>query len=105
MAYIANAFLGLTGQEISSFELPWEGQAPACDEVCLEGPAVDTEEVRFLKQSRGRAPGDVEGIEVLDGNLIITVVPSTNKAAWTLVVERQKVYADGIYGKNPYRRR
>ncbi|MBN2356355.1 prolyl oligopeptidase family serine peptidase [candidate division KSB1 bacterium] len=90
MAYIANAFLGLTGQEISSFELPWEGQAPASKEVFLEGPAVDTEHIRFLKQSRGRAPGDVEAIEVMDGKLIITVVPSTNKAAWTLVVESKK---------------
>ena len=90
MVYIANAFLGLTGQEISSFELPWEGQAPAYDEVFLEGPAVDTEQIRFLKQSRGRAPGDVEGIEVMDGKLTITVVPSTNKAAWTLVVEGKR---------------
>jgi predicted peptidase len=90
MAYIANAFLGLTGQEISSFELPWEGQAPACEEVFLEGPAVDTEHIRFLKQSRGRAPGDVEGIEVSEGKLVITIVPSTNKAAWTLVVQGKK---------------
>ncbi|NLV49348.1 MAG: prolyl oligopeptidase family serine peptidase [Clostridiales bacterium] len=90
MAYIANAFLGLTGQDISSFELPWEGRAPAREDVFLEGPAVDTEHIRFLKQSRGRAPGDVEGVEVLDGKLVITVIPSTNKAAWTLVVDGKK---------------
>jgi len=90
MAYIANAFLGLTGQEISSFELPWEGVAPAAGEVFLEGPAVDTDHIRYLKESRGRAPGDVEGIEVTDGKLIITVVPSTNKASWTLIVKDKK---------------
>jgi len=88
MEYIANAFVGLTGQEISSFELPWEGEVPA--DIHLEGPAVETDHIRFVKESRGHAPGDVESVELKDGKLIVTVEPSTNKAPWTLVAGDRK---------------
>ena len=91
MANIAHAFLGLTGQEIDWLEIPWEGEAPAIDQVCLEGPAVSTEHIAYLKESRGVAPGDVKSVEVKDGVLHIEVVPSTNKAVWTLVVGDKKI--------------
>lgn len=91
MANVAHAFLGLTGQEIDWLEIPWEGEAPAIDQVCLEGPAVSTEHIAYLKESRGVAPGDVKSVEVKDGVLHIEVVPSTNKAVWTLVVGDKKI--------------
>ncbi|MBP1555770.1 MAG: prolyl oligopeptidase family serine peptidase [Oscillospiraceae bacterium] len=91
MANIAHAFLGLTGQEIDWLEIPWEGEAPAIDQVRLEGPAVSTEHIAYLKESRGVAPGDVKSVEVKDGVLHIEVVPSTNKAVWTLAVGDKKI--------------
>ena len=87
---IANAFLGLTGQEIASFEIDWDKAVPAKEEIYLEGPAVETEQIKYMKESRGHAPGDVESVELKDGKLVITVEPSTNKAAWTLVVAGEK---------------
>lgn len=87
---IANAFLGLTGQEIGSFEIDWDKAAPALEEIYLEGPAVETEQIKYMKESRGYAPGDVQSAEVVDGKLVVTVIPSTNKAAWTLVVAGEK---------------
>jgi predicted peptidase len=91
MANIAHAFLGLTGQEIDWLEIPWEGEAPALDQVRLEGPAVSTEHIEYLKATRGVAPGDVKSVEVKDGVLHIEVEPSTNKAVWTLVVGEEKI--------------
>lgn len=91
MKNIAYAFLGLTGQEISSFEIPWEGDMPAKETVRVEGPAVESEQVLFMKESRGHAPGSVENIELNDGKLTITVEPSSNKAPWTLAVGDKKI--------------
>ena len=91
MANVAHAFLGLTGQEIDWLEIPWDGEAPALDQVRLEGPAVSTEHIEYLKETRGVAPGDVKSVEVRDGVLHIEVVPSTNKAVWTLVVGDEKI--------------
>ncbi len=96
MEYIANAFLGITGQEISAFEIPWNGEAPAADSVHLEGPAVDTPQNAYLKSSRGHAPGDVESMEVKDSTLMITVEPFTNRVPWTLVIGDQKIGKEAI---------
>ncbi|MBQ8994205.1 MAG: prolyl oligopeptidase family serine peptidase [Oscillospiraceae bacterium] len=90
MAYKAHAFLGLTGQEIDWFEIPWSREAPLKEKVHLEGPAVETAHIAYLKESRGIAPGDVKSVEVRDGVLHVEVVPSTNKADWTLCVEEDK---------------
>ena len=86
MELTAHAFLGLTGQEISSFEIPWDGAAPAVDGIHLEGPAVETAQNAYMKASRGHAPGDVETVEVKDGKLVIAVEPFTNRVPWTLVI-------------------
>ena len=84
MANIAHAFLGLTGQEIDWIEIPWTDELPAEDRIYLEGPAVETAQIRYMKESRGTAPGDVTSVELKDGTLHIDLVPSTNKADWTL---------------------
>ncbi len=91
MPYVANAFLGLTGQEISSFEIPWDGEASSADDIRLEGPAVETEHIAYLKQSRGHAPGDVKEVKLEDGVLTIEVEPFTNKVPWTLVIGDRKL--------------
>lgn len=91
MEYIANAFLGWTGQEISSFEIPWEGDIPSFDSIRLEGPAVEKEKIRYLKSLRGHAPGDVEKVELRDGKLFITVEPSSNRREWILQVGDRKI--------------
>ncbi len=91
MANIAHAFLGLTGQEIDWIEIPWNGNEPSLNLVHLEGPAVETEQIAYMKQSRGIAPGDVKSVEVNGGTLHIELEPSTNKADWTLVVGDMKL--------------
>ncbi|MCQ2530855.1 MAG: prolyl oligopeptidase family serine peptidase [Lachnospiraceae bacterium] len=91
MAYEAQAFLGLTGQEISEFIIDWEGDAPAKESIHLEGPAVETDHIAFLKESRGHAPGDVTEVKLEDGKLTISVEPSTNKVPWTLVIGDKKI--------------
>lgn len=90
MEYVANAFIGITGQEISSFEIPWEGDIPAFESIHLEGPAVEKDKIRYLKALRGHAPGDVEKVDLKDHRLVITIEPSTNRRNWTLVVGEQK---------------
>jgi len=91
MEYSANAFLGLTGQEISSFDIPWEKEAPTAKEIHLKGPAVETEHIEFLKESRGVAPGDILSVEGKDGILHIEVEPFTNRVPWTLCFTDQKL--------------
>ena len=49
----AYSFIGLTGQEVSRFEIPWEGEMPSNNSVYIEGPAVEADRVRYLKESRG----------------------------------------------------
>ena len=89
MAMDAYAFIGWTGQEISRFEIPWAGDAPSPETVHLEGPAVDTDKNRYLKASRGVAPGDVTGVSVQEGILRVEVVPMTTRVDFTLVVGDQ----------------
>ena len=91
MAYSANAFLGLTGQEICAFDIPWKKKAPAADTIRVEGPAVETEHIAFLKESRGVAPGDIRSAEVKDGVLHIETEPFTNRVDWTLCVGDKKI--------------
>ena len=45
MGLEAYGFIGLTGQEVSRFEIPWEGAAPEKEAVRLEGPAVETDQI------------------------------------------------------------
>lgn len=91
MEFSAYAFIGLTGQEISRFEIPWEGEAPAMEAIHLEGPAVETDRIRYLKETRGTAPGDVTDA-VLDGGVLkITVVPATTRADFTLVIGEKRI--------------
>jgi|GEM_PF-559722 len=91
MANVAHAYLGLTGWEIDRLEIPWEGEAPAIDQVRLEGPAVDTEHNEYLKESRGTAPGDIRSLEVKDGTLCIEAEAFSNKAVWTLAVGEDRI--------------
>ena len=86
MAYQAHAFIGYTGQEVYRFELPWEGEAPARESVRMEGAAVESDRVRYLKESRGVAPGDVTGVAVADGTLTVDIVPLTTRADFALAV-------------------
>lgn len=90
MNFKAEAFLGLTGQEISRLVLNWDGALPGNEAIHLEGPAVQTDHISFLKKSRGVAPGDVQVAELKDGLLTIDFEPFTNKVAWTLVIGDQK---------------
>ena len=91
MANIAHAFLGLTGQEIDWIEIPWQGEIPSLNQIHLEGPAVETAQIAFMRQSRGVAPGDVKNVELYGDVLHVDIVPSTNKADWTLVVDELKL--------------
>ena len=91
MEFSAYAFIGLTGQEISRFEIPWEGGAPAMEAIHLEGPAVETDRIRYLKETRGTAPGDVTDV-ILDGGVLkITIVPATTRADFTLVIGEKRI--------------
>ncbi len=94
MAYLAHAFLGWSGQEVSDFEIPWEGEAPELGTIHLEGPAVETDKIRFLKESRGTAPGDITSAVAADGILKITIVPVTNRADYTLAVGDLRINRD-----------
>ena len=81
----AYAFIGWSGQEIERFEIPWDGAAPAAGTVYLKGPAVENDRGRFLKSTRGAAPGDVTEISAGDGMLKISVVPFNTRAGFSLV--------------------
>lgn len=85
MEFTAYAFIGLTGQEISRFELPWEGEAPARELIHLEGPAVETDRIRYMKETRGAAPGDVTDVALDNGVLKVSIIPVTTRADFTLV--------------------
>lgn len=89
MGYHAYGFIGLSGQVVERFEMPWQGDAP--EKVWLEGPAVETDKVKFLKESRGVAPGDVKEVKVEDGVLKITVEPVTTRADFTVAVGSEKI--------------
>ena len=80
----AYAFIGRTGQEIERFEVPWDREIPGFDSVCLKGPAVENDRIRYLKASRGTAPGDVTEVAVEEGILKVSVVPITTRADFTL---------------------
>ncbi len=86
----AYAFIGYTGQEISRFELPWEGDAPGIGAVHMEGPAVETDRIRYIRSLRGTAPGDVTAVAVQDGVLTVEIVPATTRADFTLVVDGKR---------------
>ena len=58
----AYAFIGYTGQEIERFEIPWDSEMPEKDRVRMEGPAVDTDRIRYMKETRGIGPGDVKDL-------------------------------------------
>lgn len=81
----AYAFIGYTGQEISRFEIPWEGGAPAKEDVHMEGPAVETDRISYIKSTRGTAPGDVKAVSLSGGMLSIEIEPATTRAEFTLV--------------------
>ena len=84
MGLEAYGFIGLTGQEVSRFEIPWEGEAPEKEAVRLEGPAVETDRIRYMKETRGAAPGDVTEAALEGGVLKITVLPVTTPRGPTL---------------------
>lgn len=87
----AFAFIGWSGQEISRFEIPWNGGMPKTEDVYLEGPAVDGEKNKYLKAVRGTASGDVTGLEIQDGILKVEVIPVTTRADFTLTAGDRKV--------------
>ena len=80
----AYAFIGWSGQEISCFEVPWNGGAPDAGTVHVEGPAVKNEKNQYLKSVRGTAPGDVKEFSVRDGVLRVECIPFTTRADFTL---------------------
>ena len=85
----AYAFIGNTGQEIARLECEWAGKAP--EDVRIEGPAVETDRIRFMKQTRGAAPGDVTSVSLEDGALRVEVVPFTTRADFTLVAGARRI--------------
>ena len=90
----AYAFIGWSGQEIERFEIPWDGEIPAPDAVCVKGPAVENDKNRFMKETRGKAPGDVTGVSAENGMLRITVVPMTTRADFVLTIGEQTFARD-----------
>ena len=82
----AYAHIGWPGQEIERFEIPWDGEIPEFDSVCLKGPAVDNDKNRYLKSVRGEAPGDVTEVAVSDGRLRVSVIPVTARADFVLSI-------------------
>lgn len=90
MANHAYCFIGYTGQEIERFEIPWQDECPAPDSVHMEGPAVETDRIKFIKETRGTAPGDVTAVCVEDGMLKVCIVPATTRADFTLVVGEKR---------------
>ena len=92
----AYAYIGWTGQEIERFEVPWDRDIPEFDSVCLKGPAVENDRIRYLKASRGTAPGDVTEIKIEEGILKVSVVPVTTRVDFSLE-------AGGMYfGRNEF---
>ncbi len=94
MKYEAYAFIGWTGREAERFELEWAGEMPAQDAIRIEGPAVDNDRVRYLKETRGVAPGDITQVSLEDGVLKITVVPVNVRAGFALVVNETRIERD-----------
>ena len=82
----AYAFIGYTGQEISRFEIPWSGEVPEIEMVRMEGPAVETDRIRYLRSIRGTASGDITSVSVRDGILTVEIVPATTRADFILTV-------------------
>lgn len=82
----AYAHIGWPGQEIERFEIPWDGEIPEFDSVCLKGPAVDNDKNRYLKSVRREAPGDVTEVAVSDGRLRVSVIPVTARADFMLSI-------------------
>jgi len=78
-----------SGQEISRFELPWEGEAPAKDAIAVSGPTVESDKSRYLKETRGVAPGEVLDVKVEDGLLKIEVQPFNTRADYAITVAGQ----------------
>lgn len=84
----AYALIGYTGQEVFRFEVPWDGDAPQT--VRVEGPAVESDRNRFLKASRGKAPGDVTAFSVQNGALRVEILPLTTRADFTLTADGRR---------------
>ena len=85
----AEAFIGLTGQEISSFQIPWEGACPSKSEIRIEGPAVENGKNAYLKKNRGYAPGEVQDAVLEEGCLKIEVIPVTTRPGMKLRIGEQ----------------
>ena len=92
----AFAFIGWSGQEISRFEIPWNGSMPEAEDIFLEGPAVEGDKNKYLRSVRGTAPGDVTGLEVQNGILKVDVIPVTTRADFTVVAGGRK-YSRGDF--------
>ena len=82
----AYAFIGLTGQEIERFEIPWTKEAPEKEAVCIKSPLMEDARIKYLKETRGTAAGDVTEVAVEDGLLKVTIVPMTTRVPFTLEV-------------------
>ena len=80
----AYAMIGYTGQEIYRFEILWEGKIP--EAIRIQGPAVENDRVKFLKATRGTAPGDVTSAAVQDGILTIETVPIAVRSGFAVEI-------------------
>lgn len=85
----AYGFIGWSGQVVDRLEIEWAGAAP--DVVRIEGAAVETDKVKYMKESRGAAPGDVKSVEAADGVLKVEIEPLTTRADFDLVAGDKKV--------------
>lgn len=86
----AYAWIGLTGQEIGRYELEWNGEIPARERVFVEGAAVESDRIRYMKQTRGTAPGDVTALKLENGVLKVEIVPLTTRGDHALVVDGKR---------------
>ena len=92
----AYAFIGYTGQEVTRFELPWDGPAPDAGTVRVEGPAVESDRIKYMKASRGTAPGDVTRVEAREGKLCVEIVPLTTRADFALAIGDERFARDSF---------
>ncbi|MBR6323087.1 MAG: nicotinate-nucleotide adenylyltransferase, partial [Lachnospiraceae bacterium] len=91
MAVKAFCKMGTLGQEVVRFELAFEGDCPEKEEILVTGPFRETAQNKYLKETRGEAPGDVKELSLEDGLLSLDVVPFTNRSDYTLTIGEKTI--------------
>ncbi len=83
--------MGTPGQEVVRFEIPWAAACPEKSEIRVNGPFRETDLNRYLRESRGCAPGDVKEVSLSEGVLTIDLEPFTNRSDYTLKIGGEEI--------------